>query len=345
MKKALYILSFLLISVPVFFFLGPRPQFDTVDPKITAINIPLDSLEGYLTWKESQVENLKPNNQSQVIWLDSVRKTDYAMVYLHGFSAGIQESDPVHRILAKKYGMNLYLHRIIGHGIDDPESFRDLTPGEMINSAKEAIAIAQIIGKKIIVISCSTGGTVSIYLTAHNPSLIHAQIMYSPNITLYDPKGPLVTGPWGRQIIKQVIGDYRDHDSSYYGTEIEQFWTLRYRSEGIIALQALLDQTMTEDVFQKINSPYFMGYYYKTDKVSDHVVSTHAMLEFDKKTSTKSNQKKAVAFPNVGNHVIASDLRSEDIESVVIETSAFIENVLGIQPIYSELNPNLPGNN
>ena len=333
MKKSLYILSVLLISIPAIFFLGPRPQFDAVDSNIPAFNITLDSLDGYLTWKESQVKNLKPNNQSQIIWYDSVRTTEYAMVYLHGFSAGIQESDPVHRVLAKKFGMNLYLHRLPDHGINDPEVFRNITPADLLNSAKEALAIGRVIGEKLVILSCSTGGTYSIYLTSHNPELAYAQILYSPNIRLYDSKASLLTGPWGLKMVKNLVGEYRVALDTFYGTEIENYWTLKYRSEGIIALQELLEQTMTNDVFEKIESPYFMGYYYKTDEESDHVVSTQAMLEFDQMTSTPDSHKKVVAFPEVGNHVIASDLRSEDLESVIEETSQFIENTLGIEPI------------
>ncbi len=322
------ILAWLFLLLP----LGPRVHLEPVSPDIPDFDLSIEQLDRYLNDKESNIPNLKPNNHSQIIWYDSVRKTDYAMVYIHGFSAGIMESDPVHRQLAEKYGMNLYLHRIKEHGIDDPEVFQSITPADLVNSAKEALAIGQLIGDKVILLSCSTGSTYSIYLTAHNPELVHSLILYSPNIRLYDPRGSLVTGPWGKQLVNQLVGEYRIAKDTFFGTEIENYWTLKYRSEGIITVQSLLEQTMTPEVFEKIRCPYFLGYYYKSDEESDHVVSTEAMQEFHLQTTTPEDKKQIMAFPNVGNHVMASSLQSKDIESVISETSGFIEEVLEIKP-------------
>jgi len=76
-----------------------------------------------------------------------------------------------------------------------------------------------------------------------------------------------------------------------------------------------------------------MGYYYKNEEESDHTVSIAGMHYFDSRTSTKQNKKRSVAFPEVGSHVIASDLQSKDIETVIAETSNYIEEVLKIEPI------------
>ena len=98
---------------------------------------------------------------------------------------------------AKRYGCNLYLPRLAGHGIDDDDSFSDLRPEDLIASAKEAIAIGQLLGEKLILMSCSTGSTLSIYLSAENPEIVDAQFMFAPNIALHDPSAKLMTGPWG----------------------------------------------------------------------------------------------------------------------------------------------------
>ena len=41
---------------------------------------------------------VKPENEARIIWQnDSLKnKTEYAVVYLHGFSASQEEGDPVH---------------------------------------------------------------------------------------------------------------------------------------------------------------------------------------------------------------------------------------------------------
>jgi len=318
---------------------GPRPIFEKVSSSIKPLDISIDQIDSTIVAFESQFPNIKPDNQSRIVWADSVKKTPYAMVYLHGFSAGVMESDPVHKILAKKYGCNLYLARLSHHGLSGDDAFEGLTPAALMHSASEAIAIGQVIGEKVILVSCSTGGTLSIYLTANNPGLIAAQIMYSPNTAIGDPTAILLNKPWGREITKAVIGDYRMGDSTKIGTPIERYWTLTYRSEALIALQELLDQTMTDAVFEKIDSPYFIGYYYKNDEESDHVISVPGILNFDSKTKTPPNLKRVIAFADVGNHVMASDLKSKDIGSVIEETSLFMEEVLGMAPAkYDTLN-------
>ncbi|MFY0627488.1 MAG: alpha/beta hydrolase [Reichenbachiella sp.] len=331
MKKILISISAFFIVFTSLYLLGPKANYKKVNPSISLLNIPIDSIDQYLINKENDFPNIKIHNESRIVWADLIKKTKYSIVYLHGFSAGVMESNPVHVNLAKKYGCNLYLPRLSGHGLADKESFKNLTPNDLVEDAKEAIAIGNIIGEKVIVLSCSTGGTLSIYLTAHNPELIHSQILYSPNISLYDPLAKTITEPWGREILKYNLGDYKKGRAKDYGTRIEDYWTLDYRIEGLIALQSLIDQTMIESTFSMISSPYFMGYYYKNEKESDHVVSVDAMQAFDQNTSTPDNLKVNKAFPNVGVHVIASDLKSKDIEGVINSTSAFIEEVLQLE--------------
>ena len=328
MKKR-YILSALLAGT---LFFGPKAEFETVDGKIKPIAVPLEQLDKYIQEKESKVVNLKPNNESRIIWADSIRKTEYAVVYLHGFSASIWEGDAIHTQFAERYGANLYLARQQDHGIDDRNTFQKLTPKNYVESAKEAIAIGQQLGEKVILMSCSTGGTHSLYLTAHNPEMVHAQILYSPNIAIASPAAQLTTMPWGEYLTDAMVGDHVK-SGAYGKPEMENFATIEYHSKGIIALEALLEQTMIPETFNKIKSPYFVGYFYKNEEVQDPVVSVAAMLEMDQQTVTPANQKRLAPFANVNNHVVCSLRQSEDIAAVREATYSFAEEVLGMQPV------------
>lgn len=328
MKKR-YLLSALFVGI---LFFGPKAEFEAVHGEIAPINIPLEQLDEYIQKKEAKVINLKPNNEARIIWADSVRKTEYAVVYLHGFSASIWEGDAIHTQFAKRYGANLYLARQQDHGIDDKNTFKNLTPKNYMDSAKEAIAIGQKLGEKVILMSCSTGGTHSLYLTAHNPEMVYAQIMYSPNIAIASAAAQLTTMPWGEYVTDAMVGDYVK-SGAYGKPERENFATTQYHSKGIIALEALLEQTMTPETFNKIKSPYFMGYFYKNEEVQDPVVSVAAMLEMDKQTVTPANQKRVVPFANVNNHVVCSLRQSEDIETVRRETYSYAEEILGMRPL------------
>ena len=334
MKILRYLLiSIVLLAVTAFavYKLGPKPEFEKVTASMPSFNLPIEQLPQKLEEEESLVKNLKPNNESRIIWADSIRKTPYVMVYLHGFSASPMEGDPVHRELAKKFGCNLYLPRLKGHGLDDPESFKDLTPTNYLNSAKKALAYAQLLGDSILLMSCSTGGTLSIYLAANNPGLVHSLIMYSPNIEVFDPNLKLATGPWGPQIMETVLGSKYRVISSNEGKEEEKYWTGTYRIEGLVALQALLDQTMTEETFSKIDIPYFVGYWYKNEEEQDHTVSVEAIKEFDQMTHTPDSKKQMVNFPEAGAHVMTSSLVGKDVPHVIEETSKFLQDILGMK--------------
>jgi pimeloyl-ACP methyl ester carboxylesterase len=314
------------------YFLGPRMDYDPIQTEIQLLDVPLTAIESYVAKKEDTVTQLKEDNEAMIIWADSIRQTEWSLVYLHGFSASRKEGNPIHRNIASRYGMNLYLSRLSGHGIDDPDSFLELTPSDFLNSAKEAIAIGQLIGKNVVVMSCSTGGTLAIPLAAENPEMIDALIFYSPNIEIYDPNARLLGGPWGMQLAKMILGDYRIIEGNI-GNEFEQYWTSTYRTEGVVALQYLLNMTMKPSYFEALKQPYFLGYYYKDDENQDKVVSVEAMINFDEQTSTPSNQKRVIPFSNVGNHVMAGSLKSDDIESVQIQTQQFMEEVIGLTPL------------
>ncbi len=124
MKKR-YLFPIILVAV---FFLGPKANYEAFDAKLKTLDIPLSNLSNHIAAQEAQITNLKPDNQSRIIWAGPVERTTYSVVYLHGFSASPQEGDPIHQEFAKRYGANLYIPRLAGHGIQDKDAFKDLSP-------------------------------------------------------------------------------------------------------------------------------------------------------------------------------------------------------------------------
>jgi esterase/lipase len=262
-----------------------------------------------------------------------VIKTEYAVVYLHGLSASRMEGNPVHYEFAKRYGCNMYLPRLHGHGIDIPDALGDLTPENYLQSAKEAIAIGKTLGEKLIVMCCSTGGTLAFYLAAHDPE-IEAVIAYSPNIDIFDPNSKILTQPWGLQLTRLVFGGKnRSYDAP---EEFKKYWQTSYRLEGLQTTRMLIDQTMTPETFGKITQPVFVGCYYKDEANQDMIVSVQAMREMMAELGTDSSEKVYVEFPNVDAHVITNPLRSKDVENVMTETFRFAEEVVGLKPVSAD---------
>jgi esterase/lipase len=323
--RILKIVILFLFALIAIYFLGPKPskpELNNVLPTVVSIN----ALDSQITAMEAP-HKIKPNNQAKIIWADSSKsQTEYAIVYLHGFSASQMEGDPVHQNIAKQFNCNLYLARLAEHGIDTTEALMQLTAEKYWESAKLAYAIGKQIGKKVILMGTSTGGTLALQLAANYPE-IAGLILYSPNIEIFDPSAPLLNNPWGLQIGRTVLKsnyvDIKYKDSAY-----PKYWNRRYRIEAVVALQNLLEATMTEATFKKIQQPTLALYYYKDEAHQDNVVKVSAIQKMMQQIATPSNLKLEVAVPNTGNHVLASPIVSNDIVSVEQATSKFIKDII-----------------
>ncbi|MDF1694850.1 MAG: alpha/beta hydrolase [Saprospiraceae bacterium] len=322
------ILFLLLIST---YLLGPRVEYPNINTQPISFDIPVETLDEYLVSVESEVSDIKPGNEAKIVWADSTKqKTDYAVVYLHGFSASREEGAPLHTNFAKRYGYNLYLPRLYDHGRKSDDTFKGLLPGDLVDSAKEAIAIGRLLGDKIILMSCSTGGTLAALLAPEDPS-IHSMFMYSPNIDVFDPTSELIIRPWGKQMLDFVLDGEYNHIK--YDETAKKYWSETYHSDGLLALKYLIEEEMNEDLFSKIDVPVYMGYYYKDEENQDKVVSVPRMLEFFGQIGTDEQQKRKKAFPEAGRHVMTSYVFSQDLENVQNETFKFAEEILNLEPV------------
>jgi esterase/lipase len=147
----------------------------------------LSELDNYLAKRESRY-NLKPGTEAKIVWHEEVqRPTDYAIVYLHGFRASHPEGHPVHQEIAKHFGCNLFLSRMEEHGVISDYPLLNLTEEKLLRSARFAFEIGRRIGKKVILMGTSTGGSLSLYLAAQRKfqKTISALILYSPLIHFY----------------------------------------------------------------------------------------------------------------------------------------------------------------
>lgn len=329
MKKRYLIPLAGLSLLAIAFLAGPTPDYPSFTSQIEPLKMSLAETEAFVSQKHVGVKNFKPGNESYIVWADSTKqKTEYSVVYLHGFSASPMEGNPIHKEFAQRYGANLYVPCLAKHGILDKESFKDLTPKDLIDSAKEAIAIGNILGKKLIVLSCSTGGTLSTYLAAENPELIYAQMTYSPNVDMAAKTSEILTLPWGLSLAQSVSG------SKYRHVPIPEtcapYWTMDYRIEGLVALKSLIEETMISETFQKIKQPLFIGYYYENEENRDKTVSIPAMKTLFEEVKTPHDKKIIHAFPN-GAHVMLSPLQNANIEPVRVQTFKFAEEVLGLK--------------
>lgn len=326
MKKILGVIV-LLIGV---YFLGPKPETPVLTPSASWTDIPdsVSQIDAYIAAKESKMV-LKPGNEARVIWADSTKptKTKIVFMYVHGFSASPMEGDPLHREVAKKFGANLLLARVAGHGVPDSDStYATVTADEYYQSVENYYAIAKKLGDEVVVLGTSFGGAMSLVLAANHPE-IKALMLYGPCIAIKDPNATLLDNPWGLQMAHLITGsDYRDIPVMAPGHA--ENWSLHYRLEGVVAVQNLLTHAMNKEVFEKVKMPVFLGYYYKDEEHQDNVVSVDAMKVMFEQLGTPASLKKSEAFPNSGNHVITSNLLGKLTDKPIASSEAFLRDVV-----------------
>ncbi len=320
----------LVVLLVIIFLAGPRADFEDVIADPLDGEYPIQSLESRIQSQEASIPGVKPDNESRFFWIDSLKKTEYALVYLHGFSASRMEGQPILDNLAKRYGMNAFYPRLHKHGLQDVDALSQLTPKAWMNSAREAVAVAKSIGNKLIVMATSTGAALATYLAASDPE-IEALILTAPNFDIYDKNSRLLVGPWGLVLFRYMMGgNYREWPAS---EEARRYWTSKNRIESHIAIRDLLNQTMTKETFQAIDQPAYLSYYYRDQDNMDKVISIEAVKKFASHMSTPEEKLWIRAFDNARGHVISSSIMNPNWEDVQNSIFEFCDSVLELEAV------------
>jgi pimeloyl-ACP methyl ester carboxylesterase len=320
-----------LVIGAVVYFLGPHPKAPVYKLDMPSVPGEPSALEAYVKANEA-MHKLKPDNEARIIWMNDSQKqkTEYAIVYLHGFSASQGEGEPVHRNIAKEFGCNLYLSRLAEHGIDTTEPMANLTPEKYWESAKEALAIGKQLGNKVVLMGTSTGGSNALQLAATYPQDIAALVLMSPNIAINNDKAYLLNNPWGLQLAEMITGDHyvtsKDNRPLF-----KQYWYHHYPLQSAVQLEEMLETTMTKETFEKVKQPVLMLYYYRDKIHQDSVVSVPAMLQMFDELGSKIKLKKAM--PAAGDHVVGSYIKSKDVEGVQRAIEDFMQQVVGLKKL------------
>ena len=333
MIKSLKYLLICLLALVLLYLAGPEMPKPLLNNKLPVI-------EGSVSNHVAKMEHrpglvIRPGCEAKIIWAnDSLQQqTPYALLYLHGFSASWREGSPVNEDFVRRFGCNAYFARLAANGLVSDNPLLNMTPDRLYESAKEALVIAKQLGKKVVIMGCSTGCTLALKLAADFPEMVDALILYSPNIEIKQKAAVLLSGPWGLQIARLNYGSkFRVTDDDPHG-EICKYWNCSYWAEATVYLQQLLDATMKKAVFTKVKCPVFMGYYYKDELHQDQTVEVKASIRMVSDLGTPASQKRSVAFPNAGAHVMACDLTSGAVAEVRKATFSFAEEVLGLRPV------------
>ena len=249
-NKGRKIFILILVLLVFGFLLGPKQAKPAYNTDLPSEVRSTEMAEEMIRAIDAGAGILKPGNESRLVWAnDSTKeKTQYCLLYLHGYSASPEEGNPVHVNFAHHFGMNAFIPRLAEHGLVTEDALLNNTPDVMWESAKQSLVLAKALGEKIILMGCSTGGTLALKLAAEYPEDIAGLFLYSPNIRIYNKAAAILTLPWGLQIGRLIVGgDYRYTESD---PETDPYWYTKQRAEGPVYLQQLVSTTMKEDLFQ-----------------------------------------------------------------------------------------------
>lgn len=315
--------TLLLIVVAVAIYLaGPKVAVNTA---YTVPDLPAD-LDDYLRHSESKFSDIVQGAEKTIHWADpqTKRRTRYAFVYFHGFSACRQETMPAPARIAEQFDCNIYYARLTGNGRSD-DAMAEGTVQTWVNDASEAMAIAEAIGEETIIIGCSTGASLAWWTThqSHFASQIAALIFFSPNFGLADPRGDLLTIRWGRQIAEKILGKYRQSPSEPQSAEHKKYWSHCYPTKALLPMMALVKvaRSIQPDLCEK---PVFITYSPYDDTVdADKIQQLYEQLPQPKRVKVFDD---ATA---TSQHVIVGDiLAPQNTDSAVKEVVAFLEDTV-----------------
>lgn len=334
MKKRYWLLLIFFLILGITYFTGPtipKPELTTSLPDLPE---DLRELEKYIEQKENNLP-VREDNEARILWAtDSPEVTEYSIIYLHGFAGSYRDGYPVNVNIADSLGANIFLARWAGHGLKPPASLNMFSPETAWASAKEALVIGQKIGKKVIIMSTSTGGTLAIKLAATYPESVYALINLSPNVEDDQEGAFLLNSPWGYELAKLV--SFGDNKKIKHEQEIaRQYWDTIYPSKALVDLQVLVDETMIPEVYEDVTAPVITLFYFKNFMKEDEHVEVDDYPEVHNMFSTPPSLKKLVALDSPGTHFIGSSIKSSNTEAVEKEIIEFLKNTLNI-PIRKE---------
>lgn len=314
----------------ILYLLGPKPEAPVFDMRLPILEGHLFEIAEDIDKREAGIERIRPDNEARIIWAQvQAEKTEYSLVYLHGFSASQGDGSPVHMQFAEHFSCNLYLPRLQAHGVHSEEPLLDFHPEAFMKSALEAYAVGKKIGEKVILMGSSTGASLALYLAAHFPE-IHGLILLSPNIELFDKKTALLDKPWGLHIARAVLKDkYKRSDSKV--EKRSDYWDEYYRLEAAVLLKSMIKHTMKPEIFSQVQQATFVAYYYKNEKEQDQTVSVAHTKRMFEQLGTMPESKRILNFPDAGDHCIGSDIWSGQWEEVRDAAIEFGEEILGME--------------
>jgi alpha-beta hydrolase superfamily lysophospholipase len=220
--------------------------------------------------------------------------------------------------LARTLQANAFLTRLAAHGLASPAEFATVTAQDWLDDAREALAIGDHIGERVILIGTSTGALLATMAALEgDASRIAALILLSPNFGIQDRRAAFISGPLGPWLARLIIGEEYSFQPATSGHA--EFWTTHYPSRAVVALMNLVNHARSLEL-RNLKIPTLVIY---TD--TDTVVDTKAIQ--DRFAEIGTTQKLIVNLPKATRHELTGDaLAPETVQPVLARIMRFLSD-------------------
>ncbi len=307
MKRFMIFLLIVVVAVGIGFAVGPRePVDETIAFDASTLG---NDIDAYLASSEALVPDVREGAQKRIIWVDpaSKAKTPLAIVYIHGFSASLEEVRPLPDIVARDLGANLYFARLRGHGRSGA-AMATATVNGWFNDVAEAVAIGRRLGDRVVLLSTSTGGTLATW-ALEQPALaegIVGSVMISPNFAVQAAGADSLLWPWARQLVPMVFGENRAFKP--LNDEQGKWWTTEYPTVSLLPMQASVARAGRVPV-EDITVPALF-IYHPDDAVVKSSVTRQIAARWGATSGAKATSVEVETSDDPFNHVIAGRILS-----------------------------------
>jgi alpha-beta hydrolase superfamily lysophospholipase len=263
------------------------------------------TLDADLAVAEEKVQNLRAGAEKEIVWAGKAGEiTDVAVVYVHGFSATKHEIQPVPNLVANALGANLYLARLEGHGRDGA-AMGEVAWQDWLQDTCQALDIGRAIGRRVVVVSCSTGCTLVTCALAM-PGMdknIAGNVFVSPNFGMASKALNLVLGlPLAPKWLPMIAGQERGFEP--INEAHAQWWTTRYPSKAVFTMMDAVRAAWRVDA-RKLSTPTLLML-----TENDRVVAPSETRRFMLKWGGPVREQVMIMGPDddANGHVIAGDV-------------------------------------
>jgi alpha-beta hydrolase superfamily lysophospholipase len=323
LRKILAALLLILVLLIAVYLGGPQRSVDThlAAPKLP---VSLGALADAVHGREDALGDVTSGCAASLSFVDSIQpaQTPVSVVYLHGFSATRQETAPLTERLAQALSANRFEARLAGHGRGGPP-LGEATVEEWLADGAEALEIGRRLGRRVVVVACSTGGSLATWLLASgHADKVAALVLISPNFGPRHPAAPLLAGPWGARLVKLMVGPQRTWKPTNEAQGL--YWTTSYPSQVLVEMQALVQLARGVDL-KRLNTPLLM-IHSEQDLVLDPAPMVSRFEE------AASEPKRRVVFAedtDPMHHVLAGDVLSPgSTDAILKEVLNFVRPLL-----------------